>query len=123
MSHTNAQELNDQQNPSLRYPKPNILLMNVEHEVAEHLKGEGFQIAEGSFGERYPTRIPSSQKYVHMEMPPDFPPIHIAEKDVVIVDLTSHAMFPAPGYPAFNGAGDAIFVYAPLVRVRGKRVE
>lgn len=66
----------------LEYPKPKILLMDIDSTVADHLSRQGFNINTGSFGRPYKV---SSNMY-HIRDNSDIPK-HIEEQQIVIVDL------------------------------------
>ena len=66
----------------LKYPKPNILLMDVDNGVAAHLRSFGFNVEEGSFGRPYQPNYEGEPVYNNSNIPK-----YYREADIIIVDL------------------------------------
>lgn len=67
-----------------RYPKPKILLIDLDDESVAVLKAAGYTVAEGSFGAPY--EVHKSSQYVSMVLN-DRLPANYAEQEIVIADL------------------------------------
>lgn len=69
---------------AIKFLKPKILLLGVEHRVANTISREGFNFAEGSFGSLY--HVAKSDRYAPV-IPNGYLPHGFGESDVVVVDL------------------------------------
>jgi hypothetical protein len=71
---------------TIKYPKPHILLMNVENSISKHLENAGFDVDSGFFG--IPYNSPAGRDdsvYANYYFPP-----HLAEKEIVVIDLSTN---------------------------------
>jgi len=75
-----------------RYPKPKILLMDIDSSVGAYLRKKGFNIADGSFGRKYEiSQLRISGIRDNSRIPKNY-----AESDIVIVDLLQNHNIPEP---------------------------
>ena len=67
----------------LKYPKPNILLIDIKDQSKEKLLAEGYNISTGSFGSPY--KIPQSDKFLPVIT--NHTLCDYSEQEIVIIDL------------------------------------
>lgn len=77
---------------SPKYPKPKILLIDMEDQVSAPLKALGHQVDTGTFG--LPYRVNQSSDWSQVIGDADLP--NVAEQEVVVVDLSPRSPQPRP---------------------------
>lgn len=78
--------------PLVKYPKPKILLIDVEDDAEKVLAAKGYNVASGTFGNPYKVKKADSRQPVIAESKlPNF-----AEQDIVIVDLKEPSLLTGP---------------------------
>lgn len=70
---------------SIKYPRPNILLVDLEVGTEAALKTQGYNVFSGSFG--VPYKVPLSDSYMPVIVNGDLTKSSVSEQDIVIVDL------------------------------------
>jgi hypothetical protein len=77
---------------SPRYPKPKILLVDVEPGSRDALEAEGYNVSSGSFG--LPYKVPISDKDVPVI--PNGELEHFAEQEIIVIDLLPTELLDEP---------------------------
>lgn len=70
---------------SPKYPRPNILLVDLAPGTEAALKTQGYNISSGSFG--VPYKVPCGDSYMPVIVNGDLTKSSVSEQDIVIVDL------------------------------------
>lgn len=70
---------------SIKYPRPNILLIDLDAATKTSLQAEGYNVSSGSFG--VPYKVPKSDKLIPVIANGDLTKSTVSEQDIVIVDL------------------------------------
>ena len=72
---------------SIKYPRPNILLVDLESRIEAALKARGYSVSSGSFG--VPYKVPRDDSYMPVIVNGDLTKSSVSEQDIVIVDLVT----------------------------------
>lgn len=70
---------------SIKYPRPNILLVDLDDATETTLKAQGYNASSGSFG--IPYKVPKSDKLIPVIANGDLTKSSVSEQDIVIVNL------------------------------------
>lgn len=72
---------------SIKYPQPNILLVDMSSETETALKAKGYNVSSGSFG--VPYKVTRDDSYLPVIVNGNLTKSAVSEQDIVIVDLVS----------------------------------
>jgi len=70
---------------SIKYPRPNILLTDLDVATKTTLQAEGYNVSSGSFG--IPYKVPKSDNFFPVIVNGDLTKASVSEQDIVIVNL------------------------------------
>jgi len=77
----------------LKYPKPKVLLLDIDSDIESNLKDAGYNVSNGSFG--IPYKVPKEDGYqpviVNGSMPSD-----VAEQEIIIINLLPRDVLDKP---------------------------
>jgi hypothetical protein len=88
--------------PRLRYPQPEILLVDMAEKDKQALVAEGYNVTSGSFGQPYKVEMSDGYKPL---IPNGDLPRNAAEFDIVIIDLAMDRILDEPGAEKLTSPG------------------
>lgn len=112
---------------TVKYPKPNIVLMDIDPKVAEVLRKQGFNISEGSFGTPYKVGEQTSPRNdrVYTVLSNSSIPEHLLEQEIIIVDLAQKEVAEKPFGTELilKQSGEPLYARAPFGIVNPRPVD
>src|SRR5258705_2366253 len=94
---TSSMDQGNMENTPIKYPKPQILLVDVDSNVAKSISKAGFNAFEGSFGAIY--KVPRERNSTVQISLNNSIPLNLHEMDIVIIDLAPTIHSAAEGEP------------------------
>lgn len=75
----------DDDTTAIKYPQPNILLVDLDSETKTILEAKGYNVSSGSFG--VPYKVSQDDSYAPVIVNGDLTKSSVSEQDIVVVDL------------------------------------
>lgn len=98
--------LDKKENISIKYNKPEILMIDCEEEISKRLKEQGFNVEVGSFGQKYKIRDSYMKNSCIFNGDID----NIVEKDVVIIDMRQRRTDEIPNLQNLQLQEDGVYI-------------